>query len=104
MNTDNTNDAKTLMAQATATTHSHLIDAVDCIDHFFGEGYAKAHPELVGQFIRTAAEDYKTAMTVQAIQGVKGALSEMKKTIASHAELYKKLNRPPTMMDEILGR
>ena len=38
---------ETLMRQASATADEYLFKAVDGIDGLFGEGFAKAHPELI---------------------------------------------------------
>jgi len=34
------------------------VPAIKSIDQAFGEGYAKANPELVGAFIQTCAADF----------------------------------------------
>lgn len=52
--------AEKLMSQAPATMEYYLREAVRMIDKQFGEeGYAKAHPELVGSFLVGCATDYQ---------------------------------------------
>ena len=50
-----------LMKQATMTANSYLLDAVNYIDRMLGDGYAKAHPELLAAFMQTAAVDFAGA-------------------------------------------
>jgi hypothetical protein len=45
---------ETLFRQASMTAHTYFHEAIEYIDKAFGEGYAEAHPELVGAFMRTA--------------------------------------------------
>ena len=47
-----------LINQATTTTDEYMYKAVKRIDERFGEGYAKEHPELVGQMVQAAAMDF----------------------------------------------
>lgn len=49
--------AETIMNQAGYTAEVWMKAAVEAIDNQFGEGYAKAHPELVGSFMQAAAAD-----------------------------------------------
>lgn len=43
-----------------------MATAVDEINKTFGPGYAAAHPELVGAYMRTAAQNFDTTMRVYA--------------------------------------
>ncbi|GKS69962.1 hypothetical protein W03_19660 [Nitrosomonas sp. PY1] len=54
-----------LMRQAVLTSHSYLSSAIRIIDEELGEGYAKAHPELIVGFMKTSAMDFHTAITHQ---------------------------------------
>jgi hypothetical protein len=54
-----------LMNQATSTACHYMNHGVRYIDEKFGEGYAAKHPELLGQFMRTAAQDFDTAMRIK---------------------------------------
>jgi hypothetical protein len=63
-----TADFETLLRQAWKTADMYMTHAVDCIDGRFGEGFAKAHPELVGAFMRTAASDLSGAIVAQQLR------------------------------------
>jgi len=69
--------ATELMEQAVNTAHSYMLGAVRMIDKEFGKGYADMHPELVGAFMRTAAEDFKTSTLCAAIQDVEKAVTKL---------------------------
>lgn len=51
-------DNRALMLESLAAADSLLIDAEKSIDLKCGEGYAAAHPELVGHFMLTAALNF----------------------------------------------
>ena len=53
---------------AVSTTGFYLREAIRLIDEEFGEGYAKAHPELVGAFMQTC-----TMQDVYSVLGEIGA-------------------------------
>jgi len=57
--------AQELMRQAGMTANDYMSYAIERIDKQLGVGYARKHPELIGQFMRTAAQDFHTAMMVQ---------------------------------------
>jgi len=59
---------ETLLDQATATADTYFIRAIAAIDKRLGEGYAKAHPELISAFMVTAGKDFTTAATIVAVQ------------------------------------
>ena len=67
-----------LLKQAPDTAHDYFHRAIASIDKKFNEGYAKAHPELIGAFMQTAALDY-----------LAGVVHEAGKQISSELE-----NRP----------
>lgn len=54
-----------LMLQARDTAQTYFNQAVRIIDEKFGEGYAKAHPELITGFMKTAASDFHTTIMNQ---------------------------------------
>jgi hypothetical protein len=58
------------MRQAPMTAHDYLLAAVHDIDEIFGQGYARAHPELAGQFILTCAIDFAGAIVARAIENL----------------------------------
>ncbi|MBX3616832.1 hypothetical protein [Nitrosomonas sp.] len=51
-----------LMLQARDSAETYFNQSVRIIDSKFGEGYAKTHPELIGDFMRTVAADFHTAI------------------------------------------
>lgn len=53
---------------AALTADDYLLAAVEFIDREFGEGYAKAHPELVGDFMKTQALDSGATVIARALQ------------------------------------
>lgn len=56
-----------LMLQAMDTSEGYLKRAIRSIDQELGENFAKTHPQLVGDFMKTAAMDFDTTMTRQAL-------------------------------------
>lgn len=64
-----------LMRQAMDTTETYFNRATRTIDRKFGEGYAEKHPELVGDYMKTAAMDFDTCMKRQALDGLSGEVS-----------------------------
>lgn len=67
-------DAQTLMIQAMETAETYLDHAIIDIDKRLGQGYAKAHPELVAAYMQTAAIDFATTF---GMQGVASALDRI---------------------------
>lgn len=65
--------AEVLMKQAAMTAHDYMIDAVAAIDKKFGEGYARAHPELIAAYMQTAALDFMATFGLQGIQQALGS-------------------------------
>lgn len=57
--------ASELESQASMTADEYLTAAIESIDSKLGEGYAKAHPELIGAFMRSSAQDFHTCFTSQ---------------------------------------
>ena len=51
-----------LMDQASVTASKYMRQAVASIDEQFGDGYAKAHPELVAAFVQAASRDFLAAV------------------------------------------
>jgi len=70
-----TADAATLMKHAGYTAEAYLIDAIEHIDKHLGKGFAKQHPELIGQYMLTAAADFHAASTLIAGHNVRDALA-----------------------------
>ena len=51
-----------LMHQASVTASKYMRQAIASIDEQFGNGYAKAHPELVAAFVQAASRDFLAAV------------------------------------------
>ncbi len=66
---------ETLMRQAPMTISDYLDGAVSAIDKQFGDGYAKANPELVAGFIKACAMDFNSMVIKQAIDDVSSAIN-----------------------------
>ena len=66
-----------LLHQAVLTAHSYLSSAIRIIDDEFGEGYAKAHPELVAGFMHTAAMDFDSCMERQALNSLASDIGDI---------------------------
>jgi hypothetical protein len=64
-------DDQTALKQSVTNADWWMGQAVEKIDQQFGEGYAKAHPELIVGFIGVAERDY-TAMITQDWQEEEG--------------------------------
>lgn len=65
--TDITASAETLMRQAGYTAEVYMNAAIESIDKWFGKGFAAKNPQLVGDFMKTAAMDYGAAILSQQI-------------------------------------
>lgn len=65
---DNQKSAYELMLDSAGTPGNYLRIAVDMIDKQFEAGYAAKHPELVGAFVRAAAQDFHTAIMTRTIE------------------------------------
>ncbi|WP_313048078.1 hypothetical protein [Pseudomonas soli] len=61
-------DYNELVEIASRTAFDYMVAAKKNIDRTFGEGYAAAHPELVAAFMKSAGEDYNTAVMAVAVQ------------------------------------
>jgi|SRR5471032_708528 len=66
----------TLFQQAKDVAESYFRAAVRNIDAQFGEGYAKAHPELIAALIKAASADMNTATLAVAIQEATEGISD----------------------------
>ena len=76
MTTRVTADSMELVQQAGYTADDYMRDATERIDRHFGEGYATAHPELVGRFMQTAALDLLSTSVLVASQNIEEAIRE----------------------------
>lgn len=64
---------ESMMRQAGYTAEAYLRCAIETIDEQLGKGYAAKHPELIGAFIRTCAQDFDTAMMQKRLEELAGA-------------------------------
>ena len=69
-------DAGFLMKQAADTAGSYMARARAAIDESFGEGYAAAHPELVGAFMQAAAADFQAMWIGQRLEALEDAVRD----------------------------
>lgn len=79
------NRAGLLMDQASMTAATYFRKAVETIDDQFGEGYAKAHPELVGAFMRTCTADFSACFTSDFLDKIATALGDISGSLSSVA-------------------
>lgn len=70
-------DAGFLMKQAADTAGTYMARAKAAIDESFGEGYAAAHPELVGAFMQAAAADFQAMWIGQRLEALEGAVQDV---------------------------
>jgi hypothetical protein len=70
-------DAGFLMKQAADTAGSYMARARAAIDESFGEGYAAAHPELVGAFMQAAAADFQAMWIGQRLEALEEAVRDV---------------------------
>ena len=71
-----TADFDTLMDRASATAYSYMLSTVHNIDQTFGEGYAKAHPVLVGAMVQAASLDFVGAILRQGLDNLANQVAE----------------------------
>lgn len=70
-------DAGFLMKQAADTAGSYMARARAAIDESFGEGYAAAHPELIGAFMQAAAADFQAMWIGQRLEALEEAVRDV---------------------------
>ena len=63
-------DPVTLMRQASMTSSEYFRKAIEDIDNEFGEGFAKANPQLIGDYMKTSAIDYLAGSITIALQDI----------------------------------
>ncbi len=66
--------ADSAMRQAVMTADEYLCGAIERIDARLGKGYAALHPDLIAAFMRTAAQDFHTALVKVAAQDMRDEL------------------------------
>ena len=65
-----------LMLQARDSAETYFNQSIRIIDSKFGEGYAKAHPELIGDFMQTVAAEFHTAILNQKLDDLIAKISD----------------------------
>lgn len=67
------------MRDAALTTGTWTANAKRLIDEDFGEGYAAAHPELVGAFIKAASTQFIAERIARAIEQLGSELADARR-------------------------
>ena len=70
-------DWKTLAEHAFAQSQNNFYEAITLIDKEFGKGYAKAHPELVGDFLKAAATETAGTIIYMGLQHIDETFTEL---------------------------
>jgi hypothetical protein len=98
-----TADLTTLLRQVSMTADEYMMHAITNIDDRLGQGYAKAHPELIGAFIQAAAIDMGTATIAKCVGS---AIEEFSTAIIPLAEQLDRIADaiPETDPTSALGR
>ena len=76
-------DWKKIMEDGASAATFYLGQAIIAIDKDFGKGYAKQHPELVGDFLKAAAIEAQGTQIAKTIQELAEELSKTNSEIAS---------------------
>jgi len=63
-------NAETLMKQAPMTASFYFQKAIEDIDNVFGKGFAKANPQLIGDYMKTSALDFLSASITSGLQDI----------------------------------
>ncbi|SEK11718.1 hypothetical protein [Achromobacter sp. NFACC18-2] len=67
----------TLYILAEKRAESYMRTAETQIDSIFGDGYAKAHPELMAAFMKAASDEFTRTATAKVLQSIGYALDAM---------------------------
>ncbi len=78
--------AEHLWRQTEPTVEGYLARAVSMVDAQFGEGFAKAHPQLVGQIVSAMASDFHTSLTCKTLEQTGFAVSNALGSIGDSLE------------------
>jgi len=79
------NRAELSMRQAGMRAHEYMIEAIRDIDGEFGEGFARAHPELVGAYMRTAAADFAATFQADRLEEIGDSLEGISNNLVGGA-------------------
>lgn len=61
-------DYDSMLRQSPMAVHDILLHTVSNIDDILGEGYAKAHPELIAACVNAATAEFNNSAMIVAIQ------------------------------------
>ena len=56
----------TRLREAVTTAEKFFNEAINCINHTLGEGYAEKHPELIAAFMQVAVSELNSHTLVKA--------------------------------------
>ena len=84
---------KTLAEHAFGQSQNNFFAAVTLIDKEFGEGYAKAHPELVGDFLKAAATETAGTIIYMGLQHIDETFTELTTELTSHNYIADELEK-----------
>lgn len=76
-----------LMLQARDTAETYFNQSIRIIDSKFGEGFAKAHPELIAGFMRTAAADFHTAVLHFGLESIADSIGNQDSAIIDSTDI-----------------
>jgi hypothetical protein len=83
-------DLTTILRQAGLTAETNLIDGTVAIDEFFGRGFAREHPVLIGAFMQATATVYAGEIIAREIavgfDGIAEALQAARLNLGTVAE------------------
>jgi hypothetical protein len=66
-----------LFGQTSKTAGTFLNNAIENLDLIFGEGYAKEHPSLVGDYMKVCERDFNSGVLHIKLQEIRDALIEV---------------------------
>lgn len=79
-------NAKIIHDSSKLAAGNYLSAAIRDIDAEFGEGYARAHPELVAAFMQTAVMDYSSGIASESLHEAISQIRDALDAIASALE------------------
>tara|TARA_Y100000361_G_scaffold145683_1_gene155184 strand:- start:52 stop:339 length:288 start_codon:yes stop_codon:yes gene_type:complete len=74
---DTINDCERAQQQAPKQAFTWMIDSISYIDDYFGEGYARKHPEFLMDFMKVAAQDQQAMHTYNVAKGLEMVANEI---------------------------
>lgn len=74
--------------QAMLAARNYMVEAKHKIDRQFGDGYAAAHPELVGAFMQTAALDLQASVIFRHAEVMRDAVANVRHVLEDLGHVY----------------